>query len=71
MKRVTRLIGLIIAAYLMTTPAVAAGTQGVRALDARGAIKVRVVENYGTLPLSFEANQGQTGGGTVCFAWGP
>src|SRR6266849_749169 len=62
MKRATRWIGLVIAACVITGPAVAAGAPRPQALNAHAAAKVRVAENYGRLPLSFEANRGQTAG---------
>ena len=52
MKRVTCLLGVIIAAYLMTTPAVADAAQGGRALDAPAAVKARIAEGYGKLPFT-------------------
>jgi hypothetical protein len=39
---------------------VAAGTTGTAADNAEPVVRARAVESYGRLPLSFEANQGQT-----------
>jgi hypothetical protein len=61
LSRNVLLQGLILV-LLSAVPAVAGGAQGVRALDAPAAVKVRIAEGYGKLPLSFEANQGQTDG---------
>src|SRR2546421_11913679 len=60
MKRATCLLGVIIAAYLMTTPAVAGATQGGPAVDAPAAVKAPSAEGDGKLPLSLQANPGHT-----------
>jgi len=46
--------------HLRASATVARGTGGAAADMAEPAVRARAVESYGKLPLSFEANQGQT-----------
>jgi hypothetical protein len=55
-------VGGALALALIFTLATPGYTAGVQTMDAPTAVKVRVQEGYGRLPLSFEANQGQTDG---------
>jgi hypothetical protein len=69
MKHATCLIGLIIAASLMTMPAVAGDTQRVRALDAPAAVKVDAALDRGDHAAAVAARRDAYGAASAARSW--